>query len=98
MLDIGPSVGLPDVPTAEPPRPAAALAAAAGLGGSACPMFLRLNPQGLRQLLRHPGRKKRIPTWLSWLRGPLSGPEREGVDVTVMRESDNLHFCGGNIY
>merc|ERR1712055_902977 len=24
MLDIGPSVGLPDVPTAEPPRPAAA--------------------------------------------------------------------------
>merc|ERR1711910_142249 len=26
MLDIGPSVGLPDVPTAEPPRPAAAKA------------------------------------------------------------------------
>jgi len=28
--------------------------------------------------------------------GLLVGPkEREGVEVTVMRESDNLHFCGG---
>ena len=65
---------------------------------SVFPTFLRPNLQDQQLLQKHLGKRRKILTWLSWLRGPLSGSKRElgGVEVTVMRESDNLH-CGGTI-
>ena len=61
---------------------------------SVFPTFLRPNLQDQQLLQKHLGKRRKILTWLSWLRGPLSGSKRElgGVEVTVMRESDNLHF------